>query len=57
MPHSFGCEATGCLIGICPPPPPPPPPVKDFSLGVSVVILDDASVLQILKGLGASTVQ
>ena len=33
------------------------PPVKDFSLGVSVVILDGASVVQILKGVGASTVQ
>ena len=33
------------------------PPVKDFALGVSVVILDGASIVQILKGLGASTVQ
>ena len=33
------------------------PPVKDFSLGVSVVIVDGASVVQILKGVGASTVQ
>ena len=33
------------------------PPVKDFSLGVSVVILDGASIVQILKGVGASTVQ
>ena len=33
------------------------PPVKDFALGVSVVILDGASVVQILKGVGASTVQ
>ena len=33
------------------------PPVKDFSLGVSVVIMDGASVVQILKGVGASTVQ
>ena len=33
------------------------PPVKDFSLGVSVVILDGASVVQILKVVGASTVQ
>ena len=32
------------------------PPV-DFALGVSVVILDGASVVQILKGVGASTVQ
>ena len=33
------------------------PPVKDFALGVSVVILDGASVVQILKGVGSSTVQ
>ena len=33
------------------------PPVKDFALGVSVVILDGASVVQILKGVGVSTVQ
>ena len=33
------------------------PPVKDFALGVSVVILDGASVVQILKGVGTSTVQ
>ena len=33
------------------------PPVKDFTLGVSVVILDGASVVKILKGVGASTVQ
>ena len=33
------------------------PPVKDFALGVSVVILDGASVVQILKGVGASTVK
>ena len=33
------------------------PPVKDFSLGVSVVILDGASVVQIPKGVGASPVQ
>ena len=33
------------------------PPVKDFALGVSVVILVGASVVQILKGVGASTVQ
>ena len=31
------------------------PPVKDFSLGVSVVILDGASVVQILKGVGVSS--
>ena len=33
------------------------PPVKDFALGVSVVILDGASVVQILKGVGASSIQ
>ena len=32
------------------------PPLKDFALAVSVVILDGASVIQILKGVGASTV-
>ena len=32
------------------------PPVKDFALGVSVVIWDGASVVQILKGVGVSTV-
>ena len=31
------------------------PPVKDFALGVNVVILGGASVVQILKGVGAST--
>ena len=33
------------------------PPVKDFALGVSVVILDGASIVQNLKGVGVSTVQ
>ena len=33
------------------------PPVKHFSFGVSVVILDRASVVQIPKGVGVSTVQ
>ena len=33
------------------------PPVKDFALGVSVLILDVASVVQILKAVGASTFQ
>ena len=33
------------------------PPVKDFTLGVIVAILDGASVVQILKGVGVSTVQ
>ena len=32
------------------------PPVKDFTLGVSVVIWDGASLFQILKGVGVSTV-
>ena len=33
------------------------PPVKDFTFGCSIVILDGASVVQILKGVGASTVK
>ena len=33
------------------------PPVKDFALGVGVVILDGACVVQILKGVWVSTVQ
>ena len=33
------------------------PPVKDFAFGVNVVILGGASDVQILKGVGASTVQ
>ena len=33
------------------------PPVKDFALGVSIVILDGASIVQILKGVGVRTVQ
>ena len=33
------------------------PPVKDFALGVGVVIFVGAPVVQILKGVGASTVQ
>ena len=32
------------------------PPVKDFTLGDSVVILGRASVVQILKGVGVSTI-
>ena len=32
------------------------PPVKDFALGVSVVILDGASVVQILKGVIVSSI-
>ena len=42
----IGCEATDWLLeafGL---------PVKDFGLGVSVAILDGASVFQILKGVG-----
>ena len=33
------------------------PPINIFTLGVSVVILDGASIVQLLKGVGASTVQ
>ena len=33
------------------------PPVKDFALVVSVAVLDEATVVQILKGVLASTVQ
>ena len=33
------------------------PPVKVFALGISVVILDGASVVQILKGVRVSTAQ
>ena len=33
------------------------PPLKDFTYGVSVVILDGTSFVQILIDLGASTVQ
>ena len=50
MPHSFGGEATDWLRGIW-------SPCKRNALGVSVVILDGASVVQILKGVGASTIQ
>ena len=50
MPNSFGCEATTGFE-------PFGPPVKEFALGVSVVILDGASVVQILNGEWASTVQ
>ena len=32
------------------------PPVKDFALGVSVVILDGAFVVQILKGVRVSSI-
>ena len=50
MPHSFGFEATDWLRGIW-------SSCKDFALAVSVVISDGASAVQILKGVGASTVQ
>ena len=50
MPHSFGCEAIDMFRGIW-------SPVKDLALGVSDVIFDGASVVQILKDVGASTVQ
>ena len=50
MHHSLGCEVMTGLEAIG-------PSVKDFTLGVNVVILDGASVVQILKGVGASTVQ
>ena len=33
------------------------PHIKDFALEISVVILDGASVVQMFKGVGASTVQ
>ena len=33
------------------------PPVKDFAPRVSVIILDGAAVVQIIKGVGARTVQ
>ena len=50
MPHSFGCEATDWLRDIW-------SSGKDFALGVSVLLLNGASVVQILKGVGVSTVQ
>ena len=50
MLHSFGCEATDWLRGIW-------SSCKKFCTGVSVVILDAASVVQILKGVGSSTIQ
>ena len=40
MPHSFGCEATSWLRG---------PPVKDFALGVSVVIWMEPPLFRYLK--------
>ena len=50
MPYSFGCEATDWPRGVW-------SSCKKIALGVSVVILDGASVVQILKGVGVSTVQ
>ena len=50
IPHSFGCKATDWLRGIS-------SSFKKFTLGVSVVILDGASIVQMLKGVGVSTVQ
>ena len=50
MPHSFGCKATDWLRGIS-------SSCKEHALGVSVVILDEASIVQMLKGVGVSTVQ
>ena len=49
MPHGFGCKATGWLRGIS-------SSFKKITLGVGVVILDGASIVQILKGLGVSNV-
>ena len=33
------------------------PPVKDFTHGISVVVLDGASIVQMLKFVDVSTVQ
>ena len=44
MPHSFGCIITHCFEVFV-------PPVKDFTLGVSVVVLDGAFIVQMLKGV------
>ena len=46
----FCCKATDWLRGIS-------SSFKNFTLGVSVVILDGASIVQMLKGVGVSTVQ
>ena len=48
--HSLGCKATDWLQGIS-------SSFKKITLGVSVVILDGASIIQMLKGVGVSTVQ
>ena len=50
IPHSFGCKATDWLRGIS-------SSFKKITLGVSVVILDGASIVQMLNGVGVSTVQ
>ena len=50
IPNSFGLRATDWLRGIW-------TSFKKFALGVSVVSLDGVTVVHILKGVGASTVQ
>ena len=50
MPRSFGCEATDWLPGIW-------SSCKRFRTWSLVVVLDGASVVQILKGVGTSAVQ
>ena len=50
IPNSFGCKATVWLRGIS-------SSFKKITLGVSVVILDGASIVQMLNGVGVSTVQ
>ena len=50
MPHSLVMKLLTGFEAFC-------PPVKDFPLGFSVVILNGASVVQILKAVGSSTVQ
>ena len=49
MPHSFGCKSTDWLRGIS-------SSFKKFTFGVNV-IFDGASIVQMLKGVGVSTVQ
>ena len=44
MPHSFRCEATDWLRGIF-----FGSPVKDYALGISVVILDGPPLFRYLK--------
>ena len=50
MPHSFCCEATDWLEAFG-------PPIKYFTLAIDAVILDGASVVQILKAVEDSIVQ